>query len=124
MARIGLCGGVGKAPVMFTDAMNALISSGACGGDITGENASLLPYHLTRVSVGSRRACPKMFRPSGWKPTSSTAVLLMPRRRTVCARFCTSAGNTDGSRSYGNGKAEPRDCGADTTSYAVARPEA
>src|SRR5690606_1205822 len=56
MARIGLCGGVGKAPVMFTDAMNALISSGACGGYITGENASLLPYHLTRVSVGSRRA--------------------------------------------------------------------
>src|SRR5690606_37547708 len=88
MRRTGLSGGVGNAPVMLTDAIKALISSGAWGGYMTGENASLLPYHFARVSVGSRRAWPRMFRPSGWKPTSSTAVSLTPSRRTVCARFC------------------------------------
>src|SRR5690554_1841516 len=65
ICRIGLAGGVGNAPVISTDAMKALISSGAWGGYMTGENASLLPYHFTRDSVGSRRAWPKMFRPSG-----------------------------------------------------------
>src|SRR5690606_41307535 len=81
MARIGPIGGAGKAPDILTDAINALISAGACGGYMTGEKASLLPYHLTRVRGGSSRAWAKMFRASGGKRNSRHARAVTANRR-------------------------------------------